>query len=60
MRDLHKNVEDPDRSYSERVIYESAFDRLAGEFAAVNKIDADKAEKLLVETLNKVKIKEAA
>lgn len=59
VRDLHKNVEDPDRSYSERVIYESAFDRLAGEFAAVNKINAEKAEKLLVDTLNKFKIKEA-
>lgn len=60
VRDLHKNVEDPDRSYSERVIYESAFDRLAGEFAAVNKIAADKAEKMLVDTLNSKKEKIAA
>jgi CarD family transcriptional regulator len=60
VRDLHKNVEDPDRSYSERVIYESAFDRLAGEFAAVNKIAADKAEKMLVDVLNKKREKIAA
>ena len=60
VRDLHKNVEDPDRSYSERVIYESAFDRLAGEVAAVKKIESAKAEKLLVDALSKVKLKEAA
>ena len=27
LRDLHRNVDDPNRSYSERVIYESAFQR---------------------------------
>ena len=55
VRDLHKNVDDPDRSYSERVIYESAFDRLAGEFAAVNKVKAAKAEEMLVNALDKKK-----
>ncbi|PIR31647.1 MAG: CarD family transcriptional regulator [Alphaproteobacteria bacterium CG11_big_fil_rev_8_21_14_0_20_44_7] len=53
VRDLHKNVDDPDRSYSERVIYESAFDRLAGELAAINNIEPQKAEELLVKTLGK-------
>ncbi len=53
VRDLHKNVEDPDRSYSERVIYESAFGRLAGEFAAVNKFDTKQAEDMLLKALNK-------
>lgn len=57
VRDLHKNVEDPDRSYSERMIYESAFDRLAGEFAAVNKMDLAKATEKLVSTLNSKKEK---
>lgn len=52
VRDLHKNVDDPDRSYSERMIYESAFDRLAGEFAAVNKLDLAKATEKLILTLN--------
>lgn len=43
VRDLHKNVDDPDRSYSERVIYESALGRLAGEYAAVKKLTHAKA-----------------
>lgn len=43
VRDLHKNVDDPDRSYSERIIYESALGRLAGEFSAVKKISQDDA-----------------
>jgi CarD family transcriptional regulator len=39
LRDLFKNIEDPDRSYSERVIFEAALNRLAGEYAAVELID---------------------
>ena len=39
MRDLFKNVEDPNRSCSERVIFEAALSRLAGEYAAVEAID---------------------
>ncbi len=53
VRDLHKNVDDPDRSYSERVIYESAMDRLAGEIAAVEKIDHTQATNSLVKALKK-------
>jgi CarD family transcriptional regulator len=53
VRDLHKNVDDPERSYSERMIYESALDRLASEFAAVRKIDAGEAAELLVDALRK-------
>jgi CarD family transcriptional regulator len=53
VRDLHKNVDDPDRSYSERVIYESAFDRLCGEYAAINKINTKEAQEILVQTLGK-------
>lgn len=55
VRDLHKNVDDPDRSYSERIIYESALSRLAGEFAAVQKITHEEANDNLVKLL-KVKI----
>ncbi len=51
VRDLHKNVDDPDRSYSERVIYESALSRLAGEMAAVENIDAKQAIERLVDIL---------
>jgi len=39
IRDLFKNVEDPDRSYSERIIFEAALNRLAGEYAAVEVVD---------------------
>ncbi|NDF11321.1 MAG: CarD family transcriptional regulator [Proteobacteria bacterium] len=51
VRDLHKNVDDPDRSYSERVIYENALNRLAGEFAAVENIDLIQATTKLVKTM---------
>ncbi len=51
VRDLHKNVDDPDRSYSERVIYESALSRLAGEFAAVNQVDVLEATNKLTNIL---------
>lgn len=54
VRDLHKNIDDPDRSYSERVIYESALERLAGEIAAVQKIDATQAANNVVKALKKV------
>lgn len=36
IRDLHRNVKNPDRSYSERMIYENAFFRFVSEAALVN------------------------
>ncbi len=51
VRDLHKNVDDPDRSYSERVIYEAALGRLAGEMAAVESIPVEEATKRLENVL---------
>ncbi len=51
VRDLHKNVDDPDRSYSERMIYENALNRLAGEFAAVKDMDHEKATSHLVDVI---------
>ena len=51
MRDLHRNANQPDQSYSERQIYEAALERLASELAAVERIEpamaAQKLEKLL-------------
>ena len=41
IRDLQRNVGNPDRSFSERVIYESAYNRFAKEVALVKKIDFD-------------------
>jgi CarD family transcriptional regulator len=43
VRDLHRNAGQPDQSFSERQIYESARDRLALELAAVEDIDLSAA-----------------
>ena len=50
VRDLHRNAGQPDQSYSERQIYQAAFERLVRELAAVEKIAEDQA----VEKLEKV------
>jgi CarD family transcriptional regulator len=50
VRDLYKNV-DSDRSYSERTIYESALNRLAGELAILEEIAPDEAITKLIEVL---------
>jgi CarD family transcriptional regulator len=50
VRDLHRNAGQPDQSYSERQIYQAAFERLVREFAAIERIDEDTA----VERLEKV------
>jgi len=51
VRDLHRNDDQPDQSFSERQMYQAALDRLARELAALEKIDeesaAEKLEKLL-------------
>lgn len=39
VRDLHRNAGQPDQSFSERQIYESAMDRLAAELAALDGTD---------------------
>ena len=43
VRDLHRNVGQPDQSFSERQIYEAARDRLAAELAAVERTDLEQA-----------------
>lgn len=50
VRDLYKNV-DSDRSYSERTIYESALNRLAGELAILENINPEEAINKLIEVL---------
>lgn len=52
VRDLHKNVDDPERSYSERIIYENALERLAREVSAIKRIDIEGAQDYLVTNLN--------
>ena len=51
VRDLHRNVGQPDQSFSERQIYEAARDRLAAEVAAVDKTDMDVATEKLEKVL---------
>jgi CarD family transcriptional regulator len=52
LRDLHKNVDDPNRSYSERTIYDAALDRLANEYSAASSLDKAIASEKIVEILN--------
>jgi len=51
VRDLHRNVGQPDQSFSERQIYEAALERLASEFAAVDGTDNEKATEKLEQVL---------
>lgn len=51
VRDLHKNSDDPNRSYSERVIYESAFNRIVSEYAAVEQINEAEATQEVLKNL---------
>ncbi|OYX17439.1 MAG: CarD family transcriptional regulator, partial [Brevundimonas diminuta] len=52
VRDLHRAETQPEQSYSERQLYESALDRMAREVAAANKIDKDAAMALLGKSLS--------
>lgn len=51
VRDLHRNADQPEHSYSERQIYQEAFDRLVKEYAAVIHVDEEKASADLKEVL---------
>jgi CarD family transcriptional regulator len=53
VRDLHKNVDQSERSYSERMIYETAMHRLCGEVAASEKVDIKDAQERLLKVLRK-------
>ena len=54
LRDLRRNADQSEQSYSERQIYQSALERLARELAAVEKIDEQKAAQRLEAVLSKV------
>ena len=53
VRDLHRADNQPEQSYSERQLYESALDRMAREVAAIEQIDRDAAIGLLTKSLIK-------
>ncbi|MDB5440254.1 MAG: CarD family transcriptional regulator [Caulobacteraceae bacterium] len=54
VRDLHRAENQPEQSYSERQLYESALDRMAREVAAIEQIDRDSAVAMLGKALVKV------
>jgi CarD family transcriptional regulator len=51
VRDLHRASGQPEQSYSERQLYEAALDRLAREYAVVERIDHEAAARRLEEIL---------
>ena len=53
VRDLHRAENQPEQSYSERQLYESALDRMAREVAAIEQIDRDAAIGILNKSLIK-------
>jgi CarD family transcriptional regulator len=53
VRDLHRSDSQPEQSYSERQLYESALDRMAREVAAIECIDREAAITLLHKSLQK-------
>jgi CarD family transcriptional regulator len=56
VRDLHRGDDQPEQSYSERQLYESALDRMARELAAVENIDKTDAMEKLAKSLAKKKV----
>jgi len=53
VRDLHRAADQPEQSYSERQLYEAGLDRLAREYAAVEKIDLPAGARRREEVLKK-------
>ena len=53
VRDLHRAENQPEQSYSERQLYESALDRMAREVAAIERIDREAAIGILHKSLQK-------
>jgi len=59
LRDLKRNSDDTEQSYSERQIYQSALERLAREVAVVQKVSEEKASEHLESVMGKKKAKAA-
>tara|TARA_B110000259_G_scaffold185842_1_gene235747 strand:+ start:3934 stop:4596 length:663 start_codon:yes stop_codon:yes gene_type:complete len=55
LRDLTRDISDADRSYSERLIYESALERLSTEYSLIKNISIDEAkEEIISKAKNKM------
>ena len=48
LRDLTRDIEDSDRSYSERIIYETAIFRLASEYSIIYNVDIEVAKEKII------------
>lgn len=53
VRDLYRSETQPEQSYSERQLYESALDRMAREIAVVDKLDERSAMQRITEVLSR-------
>jgi CarD family transcriptional regulator len=53
VRDLHRNENLAEQSYSERQIYEQALERLANEYAVFENIDSAAATQKILDILSK-------
>ena len=61
VKDLNKNTDIiADQSYSERQLFEKAYDRLRSEFEAVLKISSEDVQKKMDKALGRTKISEGA
>ncbi|WP_017932432.1 CarD family transcriptional regulator [Robiginitomaculum antarcticum] len=60
VRDLHRTDDQPDQSYSERQLYESALDRMVREVAAIKKATRSAAMEDIIETLTAARKRAAA
>ena len=58
VRDLYRMDTQPEQSYSERQLYESALDRMVREVAAIEQISRDVALDKVLLTLNKTRIEQ--
>lgn len=56
LRDLYRNVDDPERSYSEKIIYDLAIDRLVNEYSIATGLDRVEAHNKIISILSYMKI----
>jgi CarD family transcriptional regulator len=56
LRDLYRNVDDPNRSYSEKMIYEAALARFTHEYSIAANLNPEDADKKVKEILEEAKI----
>lgn len=49
VRDLTREVDESDRSYSERIVYETAVYRMASEYAIAGKLSLEKAQEKIID-----------